>query len=446
MNYSSEKNPLQLTPSKNYDEVLANLKVRYEERRTKNADGSTVTKNTPIVENCGYNFLQILRHDKRFSDLRYNTVKGVPERFDERTGKRTPWTDADDADARLYIESVYGINAPAKYDDAINSYLQTVKYSPVQKLIESIKWDGHPHAEEFLIKWMGAEDNEVNRECSRLLFAGGIRRAYEPGSKFDYCIVLIGSQGGGKSTICRWLAMEDDLYTSLKTIQGQKGSEGIQGKWIVEIEELLAVLANDKTGSHMEEEAKAFLSRQSEFYRLPYAKRPTDNPRTNVFIGTTNRDEFLEDPTGNRRWYPVKCSGAGTDLYSKEAECREDIKQAWAEMLVAYRNHEPLANTYTSPELEEQIRARQRAAEVEDELVGMVQDYLDRNNKVETCIPEIFNNVLNAGGLYVKSCDKTLSRRLGYILTRKLGWSCIGSKRFPAPYGVQKGYSRLYEF
>lgn len=414
----------------NRDEVMGYLQMKPD-------------SNKPL--NIRKNFLEILRHDSTFTEIRFNTIRGELERYDDKTGKRRPWTDAEDAAAKSYIEEVYKIENPSKYMDALNIYAQEVKYNPVQIEIEKTKWDGQRRAEEFLIKWAGAEDTPVNRECSRLLFAGGIRRAYEPGSKFDNIIVLIGSQGAGKSTLCRWLALDDEFYTSIKTISGQKGSEAIQGKWIIEVEELLAFLANDKSGSRMEENAKAYLSRQSEYYRKPYERRTTDTPRTCLFLGTTNRDEFLEDPTGNRRWYPVKCSMLGYDIFDREAECRAYIRQAWAEMLAAYRAGDPLANPYTSRELEAAVRAWQQTAEVHDELVGMIQDYLDReyprpSDKV--CIPELWANVVCMGNPYKRTITKQDSLRIGNILTNKLGWQKAGTARFEQPYGPQKAYQR----
>lgn len=414
----------------NRDEVMGYLQMKPD-------------SNKPL--NIRKNFLEILRHDSTFAEIRFNTIRGELERYDEKTGKRRPWTDAEDAAAKSYIEEVYKIENPSKYMDALNIYAQEVKYNPVQIEIEKTKWDGQRRAEEFLIKWAGAEDTPVNRECSRLLFAGGIRRAYEPGSKFDNIIVLIGSQGAGKSTLCRWLALDDEFYTSIKTISGQKGSEAIQGKWIIEVEELLAFLANDKSGSRMEENAKAYLSRQSEYYRKPYERRTTDTPRTCLFLGTTNRDEFLEDPTGNRRWYPVKCSMLGYDIFDREAECRAYIRQAWAEMLAAYRAGDPLANPYTSRELEAAVRAWQQTAEVHDELVGMIQDYLDREYPRPSdmvCIPELWAEVVCMGNPYKRTITRQDSLRIGNILTSKLGWQKAGNARFDQPYGVQKAYQR----
>lgn len=428
---------VQLTPSDNVSEVKELLQAKTETMTVKDKDGTKHTETIRKPIPSGYNFLTILHDDHRFSDLRFNTMRGRPERV--VNGKRTPWTDADDADARLYIQTVYGIKSHQEYADALTKQLQSVQYNPVQETIEATAWDGVPRVEKFLTVWAGADDNPVNRECSRLLFAGGIRRAYEPGCKFDYCIVLIGAQGVGKSTLCRWLALDDDFYTSLKTIQGQKGSEAIHGKWIVEIEELLAMYANGKS-SMAEEAAKAFLSRQSEFYRKPYDRWETDTPRTNIFIGTTNQNEFLEDPTGNRRWYPVTCHCDGIDLRQRELECREYIRQAWAEMLAAYRAGDPLANPYTSRNMEAEIRERQRSAEVDDGWEGRIEFYLDQERLSKVCLDELWYEAINYGSRLRQptSADK---RRIGAILTTKLGWIRGNTYRFET-YGRQKSFIR----
>ena len=408
-----------------------------------------------VVRNCRENIIRIFQNDERFLNLRFNVVTRSPVTVNPRTGKRTPWLDEDDAITRAYMESVYGLESQQKYDDAIRAFMKTRKYNPIQRAIEATEWDGKPRVKQFLSVWMGADCDAVTEECSRLLFAGAIRRAYDPGCKFDYCVVLIGSQGGGKSTLCRWLALEDDFYTSLKTIKDQKGSEAIQGKWIVEIEELLAVLANEKSGTVAEEEAKGFLSRQSEYYRKPWDRRVTDTLRTNIFIGTTNRNEFLTDPTGNRRWFPVRCNATGYDLFDREAECKQYIRQAYAEMLAAYRRDDHLAAPVADRNLEMEIRARQQSAEVEDPWLGMIEGYVDGTQYMEAprdrvCCLEVYENAIlgygsgsSAKGFRSTDANKlrAYTRKIGALLVDKLGWKRGNTEDF-GEYGKAKAFYR----
>lgn len=405
----------------------------------KTITSSVIAKNDSVLEvPCctSDNFRIIFEEDVHFASIRFNTIRAYPERM--RSGKRTQWTDADDSEARAYIELNYGIYNRQKADDGFSAMLQRRKYNPVQERIASVEWDGVPRCETFLTKWIGAPDNEYTRECSRLLFAGGINRAFCPACKFDCVIVLIGPQGGGKSTLCRWLALDDDFYTSTKTISGQRGLESIQGKWIVEIEELLAVLANEQTGQKMEEAAKAFLSSQSDFYRKPYERRAQDTPRHCVFIGTTNRETFLTDKTGNRRWFPVKCSLSASNLYVHEKEIKADIEQAWAEMLRAFNRGESIAKPAEQMNLLATIKNEQTSAEVEDWRVGVVGEYIANRDRV--CLLELWHEAIYPGAVSPPQMSRKDSNNLAEILVHSFGAVRGSVAQFGKPYGKQKAF------
>lgn len=382
------------------------------------------------------NFLTVFREDERFDDLRFNTMSGRPERL--TVEGRREWNASDDAWSRGYIEATYGIHSQTKWQDAFIQFQQEREYNPVQETISAVKWDGNRRCERFLIDWMKVEDTPYNREVSRLLFAGGINRLYNAGCKFDCVPVLIGGQGGGKSTICHWLALEDDFYSSINTIEGQKGAEGIQGVWVCEIEELLAVLANEKAGSASEEKAKAFISKQDEYYRQPYTKRPVHHPRQCIFIGTTNRDTFLTDKTGARRWFPVRVNSVAKDLYDHETECKNAILQAWAEMKVAYDNHEAMASPVPSYILSEEIKAQQTNAACEDWRVGIIEAYL--KDKTSVCLLQVWYEAL---GMFASGkMSQKESRELAEILVNQFGWERGNVENFGAAYKKQKSFHR----
>ncbi|WP_173444553.1 virulence-associated E family protein [Selenomonas ruminantium] len=419
--------PASQQPSDNRDDVYALL-----DKTEKKINGERKL----IVSNTSQNYLTILRNDERFQNIKFNTLRGLPEKIVD--GKARQWTDADDAAARTYIESCYGISNRQKCEDAFTEFQHEREYDPVQTLINGIEWDGTPRVETMLIRWMGAEDTPYNRECSRLLFAGGINRAFRPGCKNDNVIVLVGAQGGGKSTFTQWLALSPELYSSTKTINGQKGLEAISGKWICELEELLATLANDYSGTKSEENAKAFLSTSSDFYRKPYDRRPTDSPRHCIFIGTTNRETFLTDKTGNRRWYPVRVDVDGRWLYEHEEECKADILQAWAEMKHAFDNGLPLAKPVADVALLSTIKEEQAAAEQDDWRVGLVEQYLDGKEKV--CLIEVWQRALYPDrSPYYPEMTRRDAYALSAIICNKLGWVRGNVSDF-GDYGRQKSF------
>lgn len=213
-----------------------NAKIAANQHRKINLKTNDYGKPLSTIEN----FLNVLRYDPRFEALRFNLLAYCPETLVD--GKAVRWTDTDDASMREYIEREYHLHSKDKCDDALRILFREREYNPAIDLINSIRWDGVPRINTFLVKWTKCEDTPYTREVSRLIFAGGIHRLFHPGCKFDDVPVLIGTkQGEGKSTLVRWLAMRDEYFTEVNEIEGQKGMEAIEGAWICELGELLAL-------------------------------------------------------------------------------------------------------------------------------------------------------------------------------------------------------------
>ena len=304
------------------------------------------------------------------SNLRLNVMTGKPEFWDHRKRLWCEWTDAEESRMRAYFERQYSMYSQVKMTDAMLIYWNNHKVNPLTDLLESLEWDGKPRIESFLHEVMKADDNEYTRECSRLIFAGGIHRAYRPGCKFDDMIVLIGTQAAGKSTIVRWLNMDDQFFREIKTISGKEGIEAIRGVWIGEVGELMAM-----TRVKEAEAVKAYITSQEDSYRPPYQKNVQTIPRRCVFIGTTNNPQFLTDKTGNRRFYPVKVWSFAYKLYDNEQAIREYIRQCWAEAVHLYK--EDKLQPFAKAEVLDQIRAAQVAAMEDDWRIGAIEQYLN---------------------------------------------------------------------
>ena len=304
------------------------------------------------------------------NNLRQNEMTGKPEWWDNRRKQWREWTDSQESEARAYFESTYSMYSQAKLSDALMIYFKDHTVNPLLDILEKLEWDGKPRVERFLHDVMKADDTDYVRECSRLIFAGGIHRAYEPGCKFDDMIVLIGGQSAGKSTIVRWLNMDDSFFREIKTISGKEGIEAIRGVWIGEVAELMAM-----TRVKEAEAVKAYITSQEDSYRPPYAKHVQTIPRRCMFIGTTNNPQFLTDKTGNRRFYPVKCQSLAYRMYDNEEVVKEYIRQAWAEAVHLYKSGQ--LQPFARKEVLDQIRAAQEAAMEDDWRIGAIEQYLD---------------------------------------------------------------------
>ena len=379
------------------------------------------------------NFIAIMANDPVYAELRLNELS--TRRETKENGKTRLWSDSDDAISRAYIEKEYGIHSVQKHSDALSCIFEGRRYNPIKQVIESVKWDGENRISQFLSKWMGAEESEYTSEVSRLIFAGGIHRLYNPGCKFEDMPVLIGKQGGGKSTFVRFLAIEDRFFKELKTIEGKEGIEGIEGAWIVEVSELLAL-----TKTKEQEAVKSYLSSQKDFYRPAYGRHTIERPRTCAFIGTSNREQFITDKTGGRRFYPVYCNISGYDLFDREAECREYIKQCWAEAL-AKINTDFMA-PYAKREIKPIIETMQENATEDDYRIGMVQAWLDREAPDEVCSGMIWEEALQ---MDLSRYSKTDQTQIGLIMNNSIvGWEkCkAGQMKSFSKYGRQRYWRR----
>jgi hypothetical protein len=209
----------------------------------------------------------------------------------------------------------------ASQEAAIRLCLEN-QFHPVLDYLDSLKWDRKPRVDMWLTTYFGAENTELHRAFGRKVLIAAVRRMRKPGEKFDQMLVLESEkQGAGKSTAL--LIMAGDEFFSDSPILGepqQKVQEALQGKWIYEIAELENLSKSD-SGS-----IKAFLSRTTDRGRPAYGHGREDIGRTCIFVGTCNRDDYLKDATGNRRFWPVKCA----DKVDLDALVR-DRDQLWAE-------------------------------------------------------------------------------------------------------------------
>lgn len=197
-------------------------------------------------------------------------------------------------------------------------------WHPVREWLSSLKWDGTKRLEEWLINYGDAhtQDRDYLRAVSALPLVAAVRRVRQPGAKFDELLVLESGQGKGKSSALLALCKEEDWFSDdlPLAVDSKQVIERTAGKWVVEAAELMNMRRAQVEG------LKAMLSRRIDGpVRLAYGRASVEVPRQFVIVGTTNSFEYLQDSTGNRRFWPVRCGAF--DLVS----LAKDRDQLWAE-------------------------------------------------------------------------------------------------------------------
>lgn len=376
------------------------------------------------------NYYAVMSNDDNIKEcFKYDEFADQYQYYDKYTKKIRPWKDSDDSFLISYIESTYGFCNELKYRHGFNKVMEEHKYHPLKNLLEEEEWDGVARIDRFLTDIMGCDDDVYSREVSRMIFYGGISRLYEPGCKFDYMPIFMGLQGLGKSTIVRWLALEDRFYREVTTIEGKEGMESIQGGWICEFAELLAMI-NSKSDASM----KSFVSRTSDNYRKAYGKHVSYCPRECLFIGTTNDYQFLVDKTGQRRYLPIEINLQKGELFDNEQYVKDYILQCWREALYLYNNKK----IYLSiPSKYENIIQEHREAAVEDDpKVGDILSYLDeKEDGYKVCAREIFVNCLSKLKNNYTSRD---GREIGAIIKTVPCWIRVNNPIDFPEYGRQR--------
>jgi hypothetical protein len=226
---------------------------------------------------------------------------------------------------RKLIREEFGFD-PGKHNtgDAANQMCLQNGFDPVVEYLDALEWDGHPRLDRWLVEYLGAKDKPLTRAIGRRVLVAAVRRARQPGSKFDQILVLEGEEGRGKSSAVAILAGPE--HFSDQTILGlddKHQQEQLRGKWLFEIADLAGMSKADV------DKVKAFVSRQCDRARPAYGRYVIEASRRTVFIGTTNSDTYLKSQTGNRRFWPVK-----TGAIDLEA-LRRNRNQLWAEAAAA---------------------------------------------------------------------------------------------------------------
>jgi putative DNA primase/helicase len=301
-----------------------------------------------------------------------------------------PWTvrpliDQDDSETSYWLQREYDLCASTTLiHEAIQTMAHRNPYHPVRDYLRGLQWDQQPRLETWLTTYCHAEDTPYTRAVGAKTLLSWVARVEEPGCKADCVTILQGAQGIGKSTTWEILAGKPWFSDTMPDIERKDAMEVLHGKWIVELGELAVMRRSER------EAIKRFVSSPSDHFRPSYGRRAMTFPRQTIFAGTTNKDQFLQDETGGRRWWPVfipqKC-----DLEA----LRRDRDQLFAEAFDRYQHG---AQWYLTPD--------------EDALAAAEQEDRFEVDPWEEPVLAHLEAVLKDGDPYVTTQD-LLSRCLG---------------------------------
>lgn len=328
------------------------------------------------------------------------------------TGARE-WGDADIGRLTVALQRDLGLTRIKVHHvkTAIMAYAYANLTNCAQDWLRSLKWDGTERIAAFFSDYCGADDTPYTRAVGRNFFLSMVARVLRPGCKVDNMVILEGGQGTGKSSMLK--ALGGDWYTvQHEAVTGKGFFEVLQGKMLVEIAEM------DAFGKAEVTRVKQVVSTETDRYRAAYGHYAQDHKRHSIFAGTTNVDDWNRDPTGARRFWPIRVS--------HEIDIPAILKargQLFAEAVAAYDRGD---FWWVMPEAE--TRQEQDERREEDPWTAPVADWLADIYRAEVTIEQVLGTALE-----LRRVDHTKANQMRVAsILRGLKWTKenTGGRRF----------------
>src|SRR5262249_47998112 len=319
--------------------------------------------------------------------------------------KQRPVTDADVTGLQTGLQR-RGLLKSGKdaTHDGVNKHARGHSFHPVRDYLDRVaaKWDRKLRVDKWLSYYLGVERNNYSAAIGKMFLVSMVARIYQPGCQADYMLVLEGPQGILKSKACRILG--DQWFSdNLPDITYSKDTaQHLRAKWLIEIAEMHAISKAEAS------QLKQFISRTVERYRPSYGRLEVIEPRQCIFIGTTNREAYLRDETGGRRFWPVKTGVIDA------AALALDRDQLFAEAVILFRAGKPWWPDRTFEQ--EHILAEQASRYEGDAWEDTVRDFLGSKDKVT--VGQVARDALFIDTPHISTADQ---RRIAAVL-EQLGW------------------------
>ena len=241
-------------------------------------------------------------------ELRKNVMRGVAE-YRMRTGIGFSFQDLTE-EARNSITMRAMEQGIKCWDKDIRRFINSddiERYDPMNDYLENLpRWDGKDRvtalAERIPTEW--EEWTHLFHIWMRSMVAMWLGKGQLTGNAL--VPLLIGRQGCGKSSFCRILLPRDlqEYYNDRINFKNEQDLNlGLTSFALINLDEF------DKITQRQQILLKYLVSTADLKYRPPYGKAYTSNRRYASFIGTTNDQTPLTDPSGSRRFVCVSING-----------------------------------------------------------------------------------------------------------------------------------------
>lgn len=317
-----------------------------------------------------------------------------------------------------YQNVCFDNNLIAKAMDVVG---QNHAYNPVIDYFEKCesKWDGKSRIDTFFQTFLGAEERQEIHWIAHWFFSGAVSKVYDPFTKFDLVLDLVGGQGAGKTTLLQKIAPLE-LYTDQFNSFTEKDDFSAMKKAVIVNDDEMTV--TNKTSF---ESLKKFITLQEFEYRKAYARESERFHKKFLLTRTTNEVNYLKDKTGERRFMPILVDKKKQILHPVSDLNQEYVDQLWGEAVHLFKNGEiSLHPTKEQEEVMEEYRhSFMYTDEVEDELAALLINQFKGRDFIRSS--EIAFELTGSDSLIN---NRKLANKITYLMVNQFGFKKTSKK------------------
>lgn len=320
------------------------------------------------------------------------------------------------AEIRMYAERTINVTfTKDAIDDGIQKIARDHSYSPILDYMNEAykEWDKRPRLQHVFHDFLGVEENDTTDLITRLFFVGGVAKAYDPKTKFDFVLDLVGSQGTGKTEFLKRLTPLE-YYTDQFTSFSDKDDIATMARnFIVNDDEMVA------TNKCSFDELKKFVSSTELSFRPPYGHSNVYRSKGFIMARTTNNLYYLKDKTGDRRFLPVRCHHNHRNIFTEFTD--EYVKQLWGEAVNLYKSKTVDISAHSKEEnelLNKQRRQFKYTDFFDDAVSDVVENYLSDKNFISN--EELYKKT--TGKAFYDSRDKKVTNKISDVMVNVYDW------------------------
>lgn len=365
------------------------------------------------------NVLRVLENRDEFSKVIWwdEFHQKILTKMDFRTwdmeDKPRVWRDVDNLYLLTFMQRHLGMTkiSESMVKMAVHVYAYSNVRNEPQEWLNSLVWDQQPRLEGFFSACFGVTYTEYSAAVSKNFWIAMVARLMDPGCQVDNMVILEGDQGAYKSSALRMIGRSWHVECR-ENILSKDFSIGLKGRSLVIINEW------DKFKKTDAAQLKDIISTPVDSFRPLYQEHQVDHGRTCIFIATTNKQTYLLDNTGARRYWPLRTKKVSKKIIA------EILDQCYAEALAKFRAWQRSGDDkdgwWLVPEAE--TREEQEARRVADEWEEIFSAFLE--SSADTTVKDLWVDCLKmpAGHL-----DAKAQHRIGECL-RAIGWYPVSAR------------------